>query len=438
MDNLTHTLIGIAAADAVARSTAEGTGGIPPATRRNYFVTVAAVSSNLPDIDLLYTYGGLGYGKLEYLLHHRGHTHTIVGCILLALLLYACAELWAFMRKHRFSSSDRMGIAGMALLGGMLHLLMDGMNSYGVHPYWPLENRWIYGDAIFIIEPLFWIAAAPLIFTARTWLARGVLALAAAAALCIGTWLHRELPMWIAGFVLVTLVLLVTGWRRSPRVAALTSVSAMAAITLTFFVCARVIERRVELLATTDFAGDVAVDHVLTPLPMNPLCWNLLLVQTGGGRYLVRNGVVATAPIVLPARDCPDLGLGGQRTAPMTPLQASSSPGVEWNGEFAMELADLAGIIEGNCEASRLMQFARVPFAVKREQRQVLGDLRYDREAELGFAEIELSDPPPARCESRAPWIPPREPMLRSILQETGRGAAGKPARASMSASADS
>jgi inner membrane protein len=417
MDNLTHTLIGIVAGDAVARSIAAETGGIPAATRRSYFVTVAALSSNLPDIDLLYTYGGLGYGKLEYLLHHRGHTHTIVGCILLALLLYACAELWALRRKHRFSSSDRMGVAGMALLGGMLHLLMDGMNSYGVHPYWPLENRWIHGDAVFIIEPLFWIAATPLIFTVRTGLARVVLVLAAFAALGIGVWLHRELPMWIAGFVLIALVLLVTGWRRSPRVAALASVSAMAAITLTFFVSSRITERRVELLVATEFAGDVTLDHVLTPLPMNPLCWNLLLVQTGGGRYLVRAGIVATAPAVIPARYCPDLGLGDHRTAPKTPVQASASSRVAWHGEFAMALADLAKIIEGNCEASQLMQFARVPFAMEREQRQVLGDLRYDREPELGFAEIELSDPPPERCGSGAPWVPPREAMLRSILQ---------------------
>lgn len=65
------------------------------------------------------------------------------------------------------------------------------------------------------------------------------------------------------------------------------------------------------------------------------------------------------------------------------------------------------------------MQFARVPFAVRRERRQVLGDLRFDREPELGFAEIELSDPPPERCTSSAPWVPPREGMLRSMKSGT-------------------
>jgi hypothetical protein len=76
MDNLTHTLIGIVAGDAVARSTPVKTGGIPAATRRSYFVTLAAVSSNLPDIDLLYTYGGFGHSDLRL----RSRLLLIRGC----------------------------------------------------------------------------------------------------------------------------------------------------------------------------------------------------------------------------------------------------------------------------------------------------------------------------------------------------------------------
>ena len=87
MDNLTHTLIGFAAGEAIARCTTDAPGGLSAATRRSYFVAVAAIGSNIPDLDLLVTYGGFAPGKTGYLLHHRGHTHTIIGCILLALLL---------------------------------------------------------------------------------------------------------------------------------------------------------------------------------------------------------------------------------------------------------------------------------------------------------------------------------------------------------------
>lgn len=412
MDNLTHTLIGLVAGETIARCTADVPGGLSAATRRSYFVAVAAIGSNIPDLDLIVTYSGLAPGKIGNLLHHRGHTHTIIGCILLALLLYACVEIWAHWRKHKLSRSDRAGIAGVGLLGAFLHLLMDGLNSYGVHPFWPFENGWVYGDTVFIIEPLLWLAATPLIFTAKTWLARIVLAIAGFAALGIGAYLNRELPLWIVGLVLFTAALLLLGKKSSPRGAALVSVTAMMAITATFFSSGRITEHQVESLAATTFPSEKAVDHVLTPLPTNPLCWDVLWIHTNDERYIVRHGVVATAPSILPAASCPRLSFGENKTAPMTPVQASTSPRVKWLGEFSMSLATLASITEENCEAFEFMQFARAPFAVERERRQALGDLRYDREPELGFAEIELA-PSPQQCRFRVPWIPPRVSLLR-------------------------
>lgn len=412
MDNLTHTLIGFAAGDAIARLTPDAPGGLSAATRRSYFVTVGAVASNIPDLDLIVTYGGFAPGKLGNLLHHRGHTHTIIGCVLLALLLHACVEIWARLRKHQWSRSDRAGIAGVALLGALLHLFMDGMNSYGVHPYWPFNNSWIYGDAVFIIEPLYWLVAAPLIFTAKTWLARIVLAIAGLGALGIATYLHREQSWWVAGILLFALALLLVGKRSSPRVAALASISAMLTITATFFFAGRFTERRIDSLATASFPDMETVDLVLTPFPTNPLCWDVLLIQTGDGRYVVRHGVVATAPSIFSAENCPRLGFDENRTSPMTPVPTRSSAFVKWLGELSMSQDSLAKIAEVNCEARELLQFARVPFAVEREQGQVLGDLRYDREPALGFAEIELSNPPPQQCRFNVPWIPPRRELF--------------------------
>jgi hypothetical protein len=53
------------------------------------------------------------------------------------------------------------------------------------------------------------------------------------------------------------------------------------------------------------------------------------------------------------------------------------------------------------------MQFARAPFWIGRE---VVGDLRFDNEPELSFAEIA----PSGACPSigPAPWIPPRAALL--------------------------
>jgi inner membrane protein len=99
----------------------------------------------------------------------------------------------------------------------------------------------------------------------------------------------------------------------------------------------------------------------------------------------------------------------------MTPVSTPSTPHVAWLGEFGMSEAALASLIDGNCEAAELMQFARAPFATEWEDRHVLGDLRFDRQPELGFAEIELSDPPPQQCRFHVPWVPPRLSLLRSL-----------------------
>lgn len=408
MDNLTHTLIGIVAGDVIARNTADVPGGLSASLRRSYFVTVAAISSNIPDIDLLVTYGGFAPGKVGYLLHHRGHTHTIIGCVLLALLLYACALLWARRRRHTLARRDRIGIGLIAAFGALLHLFMDWLNSYGVHPYWPFDDGWVYGDSVFIIEPLYWLSLAPLIFTVRTWLARIVLSFALLAALGLGVYVNRDLPIWIGLMVLAATALLIVGRRCSARTASVVSAVAVICVTGMFVGSGRATAREVVRVAATTFPGERTADHVLTPLPTNPLCWNVLLIQTEGDRYIVRSSTFAAAPAILSAEHCPQLRFLGAVTAPLREMNRPSTARVQWQGELSVSREHLASVIRENCEALELMQFARAPYLVEEARHRVLGDLRFDREEELGFAEIELTDPPPSRCVFNVPWIPPR------------------------------
>src|ERR1044072_9861234 len=103
MDNVTHTLIGALLGETVARSTQPDPRGLPGAVRRNLLVATAAIGSNLPDSDLLYSFIG---GKLNYLLHHRGHTHTILVALLLGLLTLAITRWWLRRRGLPASSQD--------------------------------------------------------------------------------------------------------------------------------------------------------------------------------------------------------------------------------------------------------------------------------------------------------------------------------------------
>lgn len=144
MDNLTHSLFGLAAAKA----------GLERRTPYATFVCVAA--ANLPDVDIVARINGAAF----YLEHHRGITHSIVGTLALAfvfpLLIYAGERLWARMR----GVEPRARLKGLLVCSVLLtasHPLLDWTNSYGVRPWLPWDGGWIYGDLLFVVDPWVWL-----------------------------------------------------------------------------------------------------------------------------------------------------------------------------------------------------------------------------------------------------------------------------------------
>jgi inner membrane protein len=290
---------------------------------------------------------------------------------------------------------------------------MDFLNSYGVHPFWPVENAWFYGDSVFIVEPLYWAAAAPLVFVLRSKVARVVIALALLAGLILGfvSSLVPVIPR--VGFMALTLVLLVIGSRTSARTAAIASAVAMLVVTAAFITGGQLAARRIGTIAATDFPADRLIDHVLTPGPMNPLCWDVLLLETHGDRYTVRHGVLSNAPVSMPASRCPTVFGNQSTTVPLRRVSAPESAGMHWFGEFEMSKTDLAQIVAGNCNAAALMQFARAPFVAELERRWVIGDLRFERGRGGGMADIDIGPDSPGPCPKSAPWTPPRAELLQ-------------------------
>ncbi|MEJ0037631.1 MAG: metal-dependent hydrolase [Gammaproteobacteria bacterium] len=411
MDNLTHSLIGIVAGDTVTRSTRPAAGGLGADTRRAFLVTISVIGGNLPDSDLLVSYS-VTPDKLRYLLQHRGYTHTILGCVALALLLYTGAEIVARLRRLTLSRSDRVALLGMALFGTFLHLGMDSLNSYGVHPFWPFNNEWFYGDSVFIVEPLYWIAAAPMFFLLRTIWARVVLGLALLIALAATVATYSVRPGWYIGVIILTALFLFLGKLVSPRAAALTSAVATVGVTAMFIVAGLAAAHRAEAIAAQDFPSEQRVDHVLSPGFANPFCWDVLMVQTGNGQYTVRQATIANSPTVLPAAQCFGILIPRAGTAPTTAVAAQSSPAIQWIRQFSMPQDRLALLAARDCEARELLQFARVPFATEVAGQWVIGDLRFDRERALGMSEIALDGQTPSRCRFSAPWVPPRAALL--------------------------
>ncbi len=405
--------------------------GLPPQARRSLFVTLAAIGGNVPDLDLAWSYGR-SEGRLGYILEHRGYTHTLVGCLLLAGLLYACAEWWMHRRGLTPAARDRIQLALVAVVGTLLHLGMDALNSYGVHPFWPFDNRWIYGDSIFIAEPLFWLCSAPLIFLMRSQLARWLLSLAVALAVSLSIWVHGGAPLWDVGSVAAAAVLVLIGRNASPRAAALTSAGAMVLVVASSLVCAALAVRRIDAIASSLFPGERILDHVLTPTPTDPVCWDALVLTTQGDRYAVRHAVLSLVPQHVSASRCPQILLqrppaspGGPPrsfppqappargvptpTPPVSPVGLADSASIHWLDEYSMSRGQLVSLVQGHCDAAALMQFARAPFAYEYGQGWILGDLRFG----TGF-QIEVHGGSTARCSIHVPWVPPRRDLLRT------------------------
>lgn len=157
MDNLTHTLVGLAAAKAGLERLSPGA------------TAVCMLAANAPDADIIATFGGSWF----YLKHHRGITHSIVGTLAIALLIpllfYAADRAIARLRAR----PPRVRLRGLVIASLLLsasHPLMDWTNNYGVRPLLPWSGRWFYGDLVFIIDPWLWLSlgGASFLLTAKT------------------------------------------------------------------------------------------------------------------------------------------------------------------------------------------------------------------------------------------------------------------------------
>jgi inner membrane protein len=411
MDNLTHTLVGTLVGDTAARFTSNANSGLPADTRRNFWVGMMAVGSNLPDADFIYPM--LSGSKLAYLSEHRGHTHTVIGALIAAALMWLVCECVLRRRGFKLSFHDRYGLIGIALLAPLLHIAMDFTTSYGVHPFWPFDNRWYYGDAVFIIEPLFWAACAPLAFVLKTRIARVLIVVVLIIGIALSMSTKMVPPSLSFMLAALTLTMLAVGKLARPKFALMTSVAVWLSITVLFTFAHRVAEGRALAISSEQFPQARVLDQSLTPLPVNPLCWAVIQPQLEGEEYVLRSAMLSLAPSLLPADACPMRTPVTQLTAPLKPVAAAHRADWRWLGEIRMPRDQLHTLAVRYCEADVLLHFARTPWASVIEDRWILGDLRYDREPGLGFAEIELQDT--STCSRVPPWLPPRNDLLSDL-----------------------
>jgi inner membrane protein len=409
VDNATHALVGLLLAEAAIL--------LVPAARApdaRFFRGAARAASvfanNVNDLDFVYA-RRLG-GKLGYILHHRGYTHTLLAGLILGVAIYFSMVLLAKLRRQTLTAAERATVLALCCIGPCVHIGFDFLNNYGVHPFWPFDKHWFYGDTLFIIEPWLWVLVIPpLYFRAETRFGRGALGVLFVVGLGLA-WALRLVPFALA--LLLTLGGAASAlWssRAGARARVLFAWAAALSVVVVFAVSSRVAQARVSSALATQASDPMlgverTVDIVITPSPGNPLCFSVVSVHVSGSRYIARAASLSLAAPLISPEAC-----RVQRTGLTLGLRAAtrrSVLGVRWEGEFVGSLAELGELERKHCEVSALLRFARVPFWRKEGKNQLLvGDLRFDRDPDLDFDEFVIGNPS-AACPPVVPdWSPP-------------------------------
>jgi inner membrane protein len=162
MDPIAHTFTGMALAAA----------GLRRATP--LAATALFMGVNAPDVDIVTGF----LAEYESLAFRRGWTHGVLALVLWPFVLTGVLLAWdRYVRRRRNPSAApaRAGpLLALTAIAIVSHPTLDWLNNYGLRWLMPFSGRWYYGDALFVIDPWFWLltgGAAFLTFS-RTNIAR--------------------------------------------------------------------------------------------------------------------------------------------------------------------------------------------------------------------------------------------------------------------------
>ena len=147
MDNLCHTLVGAALAEAGLR-------------RRTPLATATLlVAANIPDVDgVLYWLDR----PVDALGFRRGWTHGILAMAVWPFVLTGLMLAWDRWVRRRAHPEREPAVPRalllLALVGVLTHPLLDLCNTYGVRLLMPFSGHWFHGDTLFIADPWMWLA----------------------------------------------------------------------------------------------------------------------------------------------------------------------------------------------------------------------------------------------------------------------------------------
>jgi inner membrane protein len=301
--------------------------------------------------------------------------------------------------------------------GLLLHIGMDSLNVYGVHPFWPFDPGWYYGDLIFIVEPVFWIGfGIPLASMVRRKPLRWLL-FVLMAAVPVGVTLAGFLQ-WgsLAGLLLlgVALAFIQRRSRHRPRGArSRAALAAGLAASLAFVGVQAAALRQARAIVESQLRsldpGERLLDAALSAYPANPLCWSFVTIERSGGggganaSFRLRRGLLSIAPRLSPVQSCPAALAGG--------AGPGASAQLAWQAEDSEPVAVLRTLRRTNCHVDAWLRFARAPALAPAEG--VTTDIRWGPPGSHNFSSLAYRELAPLPCPHPVPgWGYPRADLL--------------------------
>jgi inner membrane protein len=385
-----------------------------PTTPEVVAIGCGVLASLAPDVDevvnrLVAPFGHTPEGAaLAYMLYHRGVTHTLVGCLgltaLIAGLFLAVIAVISRIRRIppgwlRPPASRLLLIAGV---GTLVHLAMDATNDYGVHPFWPFWNRWMYGDFIFLAEPLVLGALLPLAVRPllRDWgadranrLPRIVAILVVAGLVGFCWWfVHKKtLITWLGASIATVWMVGLVAWeyRRPSR---WRSWAALGVVWLVFLSGSLIAKGRASRWLREHEPQERIISLVTTPAAGDPFCWRVISAGvTPGGEVRTRLGVISLSSISPASSDEPGTAGEAQWSSCFPDLVPKTLALTEWTKKpdpwAAIFRAPLATFPDReSCRIKSTRHFLRAPvwqLSKACDGRLLVGDLRFDYEERL-------------------------------------------------------
>ena len=269
MDPIAHSLVGASLSE----------------TRLRRLTHLAAptlvLAANAPDIDVLSLVGGSDFS----LGFRRGWTHGVLAMVVLPVVLASLillAERIVARLRHRPPRGRAVPIVALSYIGTLTHPVLDWLNTYGIRLLMPFDDRWFYGDALFIVDPWVWLLLGVVIVVghARSRTRRTVWLVAGAALTGLITLFAPIPPLarvaWVAGVSAIVGIRVRTGSRAGrPRLAA------VCMVLVTLYIAAMVAGTRLASRHASAWlaerGADTAVVAMAGPLPANPFSRDIIV-----------------------------------------------------------------------------------------------------------------------------------------------------------------